>query len=502
MSRYLGRAHALRSTLTWRVAIPLAMVCGAAASAEAQSLTLVPTSGWQTSTVPSYISMYEYVPTTLASPPPILVAAHYCGGSAMDMFNFTGMAAIEAAARTNGFIMIFPQTTNPASSADCWDVGSTASLTHGGGGDTEAIAQMVAYEVSKRSANANRAYIMGDSSGAFLAEAMAAVYQEVFMGGSEFSGVPAGCWDAAGGWTAASNWANGCATGAYTMTAAKWGALALSMDPGYTGHRPRLQLWHGTADTTVSYVDMNQGIMQWTNVLLGLTPTPSSTSGLSTAASVDATSSMMFSGTDNGTAFTDTEYLWSNSCGYTVLEAFSNVGGGHNTPFDATAVIDFFGLNTPTGLDPEIAKCGDGDGGTGGGAGGTGGSSGGGGTGGSSAGGAGGSSAAGAGGSSAGGAGGSSAGGAGGSSAAGAGGSSSGGGGAAGGTGSGSGGSSGSTGAGGAGSGDGGTGSGGNNLAGGCSVTLQRAPGETGLVVAAGLFGAIAITRSRRRRRA
>jgi acetylxylan esterase len=477
MSRCLSRAHALRSTLTWRVAIPLAMVCAAPAIASAQTLTQV--TGWSTTTVPSYISMFEYVPTTLASPPPILVAAHYCGGSAEDMFNFTGMPAIEAAARQYGFIMIFPQTTNPATSADCWDVGSTASLTHGGGGDTEAIAEMVAYEVSKRGANADRAYIMGDSSGAFLVEAMAAVYPEVFMGGSEFSGVPAGCWDANGGWTAASNWANTCATGGYTMTAAKWGALALSMDPGYTGHRPRLQLWHGTADTTVSYVDMTEGILQWTNVLLGLTPAPTSTSWPLTAASVDATSSTTFNGTDNGSAFTDTEFLWSNSCGYTVLEAFSNVGGGHNTPFDATSVIDFFGLNTPTGLDPEIAKCGGGDGGTGGGgAGGTSGSSDG------------------------GGAGGSATGGAGGSSAGGAGGSSGGGGAAGGGTGSGSGGSSGSTGAGGtgAGSSDGGTG-GGNNLAGGCSVTLQRAPGETGLVAAAGLLGAIAIARSRRRRR-
>jgi acetylxylan esterase len=59
---------------------------------------------------------------------------------------------------TNGFIMIFPQTTNPATSAKCWDVGSKQSLTHDGGGDTQAVAEMVKYTVTKYNANADRVY--------------------------------------------------------------------------------------------------------------------------------------------------------------------------------------------------------------------------------------------------------------------------------------------------------------------------------------------------------
>ncbi len=47
------------------------------------------------------------------------------------------------AADQYGFIMIFPQTSN-----NCWDVGSTESLTHDGGGDTQAIAQMVKYTIT------------------------------------------------------------------------------------------------------------------------------------------------------------------------------------------------------------------------------------------------------------------------------------------------------------------------------------------------------------------
>ncbi len=310
-----------------------------------------PVTGWA-SGVPTYISMYEYVPAKLAASPPVVVAAHYCGGSASAMFGFTGMPAIEAAADKYGFIMIFPQTTNPATSADCWDVGSKASLTHDGGGDTQAISEMVKYEVSKRNADATRVYMMGASSGAMLTEAMLAVYPDVFKAGAEFSGVPAGCWS--DGWSAASNWGGTCATGNDMMTAQAWGTLVHGMYPGYTGYRPRIQLWHGTADMTINYNNEGEAIKEWTNVL-GLNTTPNST---------DTTSTPGF-----------TIEKWQNSpCGFTVLEAHIQAGGGHTTPIDSNSVVSFFGLDK-TGADPEITACGGSGSGGAGGAGAGGGSS-------------------------------------------------------------------------------------------------------------------------------
>jgi acetylxylan esterase len=230
MSRERSGAHAhLATTFGWRVAVSAAIAWGAALPAPAQAASLSgPVTGWS-SGVPSYISMYEYVPINVAASPPIVVAAHYCGGSASTFFGFTGMPAVEAAADRYGFIMIFPQTTNPASSANCWDVGSTKSLTHDGGGDTQAIAEMVKYEITKRNADAGRVYVMGASSGAMLAEAMLAVYPDAFKAGAEFSGVPAGCWS--DGWSAASNWGGTCANGQDTMTAQQWGNLVRGMYP-------------------------------------------------------------------------------------------------------------------------------------------------------------------------------------------------------------------------------------------------------------------------------
>lgn len=324
------------SSFARRVALPVTIACGALLPTSAYALSSSlsgPVTGWS-SGVPSYISMYEYVPATLAPSPPVLVAAHYCGGSASAMFGFTGMPAIEAAADQYGFVMIFPQTTNPATSADCWDVGSTASLTHDGGGDTQAIAEMVAYEVAQRGANPDRVYAMGASSGAMLTEALMAVYPDVFKAGAEFSGVPAGCWS--DGWTAASNWGGTCAAGQDVMSAQAWGDLVRAMYPGYTGYRPRLQLWHGTADMTINYNNQTQAILEWTDVL-GLSQSPNTT---------DTTSVPGF-----------TIETWQNTCGFTVLEAHTQQGGGHTTPIDATSVIDFFGLDQPSGPDPQVVAC-------------------------------------------------------------------------------------------------------------------------------------------------
>ena len=65
-------------------------------------------------------------------------------------------AGSSAAADKYGFLMVVPQT-----SQNCWDVATTPSLTHDGGGDTQAIVDMVKYAITKHNANANRVYVIG-----------------------------------------------------------------------------------------------------------------------------------------------------------------------------------------------------------------------------------------------------------------------------------------------------------------------------------------------------
>ncbi len=310
-----------------------------AAPAHAASLQKV--SDWGASGVPSTASMYIYVPDKLATKPPILVLAHYCGGTASAVF---GQASgIVKAADQYGFIMVVPQTSN-----NCWDVGSTKALTHDGGGDTQAVAEMVKYTLTKYSANADRVYITGDSSGGMMTEGMLAVYPDVFKGGSAFAGVPAGCW---GVGDPDGSWSSQCAGGSVTHTAQEWGDMVRAMDKGYTGHRPRVQLFHGDADPTINYKNHTEAIKQWTNVL-GLSTDPTTTTTV-TLGSHQAK-----------------RQQWQDACGYVVLDAFTSMGGDHGPSdaiFNASFVVPFLGLDKTDVVDPEIAQCGAGGmGGTGG----------------------------------------------------------------------------------------------------------------------------------------
>jgi acetylxylan esterase len=73
-----------------------------------------------------------------------------------------------------------------------------------------------------------------------------------------------------------------------TYTAQQWGQLVFNAYPGFTGTRPKVQFWHGTADTTLYPNNFYYEIEQWTDVF-GVSQTPTSNitndpqSGYSTA---------------------------------------------------------------------------------------------------------------------------------------------------------------------------------------------------------------------------
>ncbi len=312
---------------------------GLLVAAPAGAASLQKVSSWGATGVPSYVEMYIYVPDKLAAKPPIMVSAHSCGSTATGQMG--NIPKIKAAADANGFILILPD--NPGQ--NCWDVGSTKSLTHDGGGDTQAVAQMVKYALGKYNGDASRVYAMGGSSGAMMTQALMAVYPDVFIAGSARAGVPAGCW--ADGYASSNQWSNNCAGGTTSKTAQAWGDLVRAMDPNYTGHRPRLQIMQGDADQTISFKNSAESIKEWTNVL-ALSTDPTSTDMTTTSI---ATYSRQF---------------WKNACGYTVFETWAGHGGGHSMGYEEDAILKFFGLDTVSAADPETAACGGGASGGGG----------------------------------------------------------------------------------------------------------------------------------------
>jgi endo-1,4-beta-xylanase len=292
-----------------------ASLAPAALAAPAPALTRVTNFGPN----PTNLNMYVYVPARVAPRPAVLVAVHYCTGSAQAFFA-GGAHDFVTAADQYGYLVVFPEATRDG---HCFDVSSPQALVRDGGSDPVGIASMVRYARKRYGADPDRVFVMGASSGAMMTNVLAAEYPDLFAAGVAFSGVPAGCF----GTTDGSLWSVPCATGQLTKTAPEWGDLARAMYPGYRGRYPRMQLWHGTADTTLSYVNFGEEIKQWTN-LHRVSATPAITD--SPEGSWTRT---RYGGTGNQAA----------------VEGISVAGAGHTLPQPMMAqfAIAFLGLNRP-----------------------------------------------------------------------------------------------------------------------------------------------------------
>lgn len=203
--------------------------------------------------------MNLYVPDDVSSSPAIVVTLTFCNGSAAD-----AAAWFRASADRLGFIVIAPGLP-PGDGDGCWDVGSQATLTHDGGSHSQDIVAMVHHVIEIQGADPSRVFVAGASAGAMMANVLLGSYPDVFAAGSVLAGVPFGCWTVPDGWSTA------CASGQIDKSPEEWGALVRDAYPGYEGPRPRVQLFHGTADTALSFPNLAETVEQWTNVLAPLT---------------------------------------------------------------------------------------------------------------------------------------------------------------------------------------------------------------------------------------
>ena len=264
---------------------------------------------------PTGLQMYEYVPQSVHRRPAILVVLHYCTGSGPAMFTGTRFAAL---ADEHGFMVIYPSAPREG---HCFDVSSPGTLTHNGDSDPVGIVSMVRHAVTTQGGNAHRVFVTGISSGAMMTNVLLGDYPDVFKAGSAMSGVPFACFATTNG----SMWNSECANGRITKSPKEWGDLARGAFPGYRGPRPRMQVWHGTADTILFYPNFSEQVEQWTDVLgTGQSPT----------------------------RVTSPKPTWTHSVfvrhGQVQVDAYSVEGGSHNLAFEAPEwadfAVEFFGL--------------------------------------------------------------------------------------------------------------------------------------------------------------
>lgn len=215
---------------------------------------------------PSNLRMHLYVPDRTQARPPVLLAVHYCTGTGQAFYSGTEFARL---ADQYGFIVIYPTATR---SGGCYDVSSPQALRRDGGSDPVGLVSMVRYVLQRYNGDTGRVFVTGVSSGAMTTNVMLANYPDVFAAGAAFAGVPASCFATTDG----SSWNSACANGQVNKTPQQWGDLVRGAYPGYSGPRPRMQIWHGTADDTLRYPNFTEQIEQWTDVH-GLSQTPTST---------------------------------------------------------------------------------------------------------------------------------------------------------------------------------------------------------------------------------
>lgn len=296
-----------------------ALLLAVAPPASAATLTEVTSFGSN----PSNLRMHLYVPDSAGARPAVLVAVHYCTGSGPAFYSGTEFASL---ADRYGFIVVYPSATR---SGNCFDVSSPQALKRDGGSDPVGIRSMVSYVQQRYGSDPGRVYVTGASSGAMMTNVLLGNYPDVFKAGAAFMGVPHSCFATTDG----SGWNSACANGTVDRTPQQWGDLVRAAYPGYSGARPRMQVWHGTEDATLRYPNFNEEIDQWTDVL-GVSRTPAST---------DSPQS----------GWTRTRY--GNSGAQAPVEAISVQGVGHTLPTAgmASRAIAFFGLDSTTPTDPD-----------------------------------------------------------------------------------------------------------------------------------------------------
>ncbi|MEO3773375.1 PHB depolymerase family esterase [Micromonospora sp. B9E7] len=311
----------IKRKLLLALALPLVtagLVVPALRPAYAASLTEVTSFGDN----PGRMRMHVYVPDNRPAKPATVVAMHGCGGSGPGFYSGSEFASL---ADRYGYIVIYPSATQQAGFGNCFDTWSDAAKRRGGGSDPVSIISMIRHVQQQYAADPDRVYATGSSSGGMMTNHMLALYPDVFKAGAAFMGVPFNCFANAADYPPGSSQ---CTGGNMNRTPQQWGDAVRQAYPGYSGPRPRVQVWHGTNDTLVPYSLLQETIEQWTNVF-GLSQTPTST--------------------DTPQANWNRR-RYADSSGTVQVEAYSIQGAGHSLPSGgmAAAAVQFFGLTNPT----------------------------------------------------------------------------------------------------------------------------------------------------------
>jgi poly(hydroxyalkanoate) depolymerase family esterase len=203
-----------------------------------------------------------YVPEGLAPGASLVVVLHGCTQDAAVYDHGSGWSAL---ADRFGFALLYPEQQRANNPMLCFNWFQGEDIRRGGG-EAASIASMVEAMQGQHGLDPARTFVTGLSAGGAMTTVMLAAYPELFAAGAPIAGVAYGC--------------AGSVADAFECMAGRGGtgdgaALARSVRSAspHKGPWPRLQVWQGSADTTVVPGNAEGIVRQWT-ALHGLSDAP------------------------------------------------------------------------------------------------------------------------------------------------------------------------------------------------------------------------------------
>ena len=203
---------------------------------------------------PGGLRMWLHVPDGLTAKAPLVVVLHGCGQTAAGYAAGAGWLAL---ADRHGFAVLCPEQVRANNANLCFNWFEEADIRREGG-EAASIAQMVRKAVTDLDLDSRRVFITGLSAGGAMAAVMLATHPELFAAGALIAGLPYGAASGVGQ-------ALGAMRHIPDLPARAWGDKVRAAAPP-PPRWPKVAVWHGDADATVTPAAAEALARQWCDV--------------------------------------------------------------------------------------------------------------------------------------------------------------------------------------------------------------------------------------------